>query len=299
MTDRYIVFVPGKNPKPAPEQHRALLWRALVEGVRRAASGVPDELNRNAEHFKLIAWNFLYYRQIKDETRDLPWIEALIRKQAPTARDIQEAGSWFVRLDRLLFSAADAVPALIPLLPKPLRMTAEETRRYFENKDGIANGIRELAKQTLRPLLDADAKILLIGHSLGAVIAYDTLWELSHLEKVSGRIDEFLTLGSPLGMHYVQRRLMGFRERGRRRYPTNIRKWVNVSAVGDLTALDEAVADDFQEMRTLGLVESIKDYDKSIYNFFRDEQGLNCHRSYGYLINAFVGKLVADWWRRN
>jgi hypothetical protein len=298
LTERHVIFVPGKNPKPDPELHRALLWRALVEGVRRAAPGVPDKLGPQANNFKLIAWNFLYYRRTKDESPDLPWIDALVHKHGPAARDIKEANSWFLRLDRLLYTVADIVPAAISLLPRPLRMTAEETKRYFENRDGIADEIRELLKQALRPLFAADARILLIGHSLGSVIAYDTLWELSHVEKLRGKIDQFLTLGSPLGMSYVQRRLMGFSEHGSRRYPTNIRRWVNVSAVGDLTALDAAVGDDFREMRRLGLVESIKDYGEGIYNFFRDDKGLNCHRSYGYLVNAMVGKIIADWWHR-
>lgn len=295
--DRVIIFVPGKNPKPPAEQHRNLLWRALVEGVRRAQPGVVGDVSRHPDDFKLIAWNYLYYRETKDESRDLPWIDALIHTHGPSAQDIERADSWRRSLDRFLFSVADSLPLLIPLLPKPLRMTAEETRRYFENKDNIAGEIRELLKQVLRPLLAENKKIMLIGHSLGSVIAYDALWELSHVERATGKLDQFLTLGSPLGMHYVQRRLMGANEQGWRRYPTNIRRWVNVSAVGDLTALDTTMGDDFVEMRDLGILESIEDHCEGIYNFFRNEEGLNSHRSYGYLVNPAVGKIVADWWR--
>ncbi len=175
-------------------------------------------------------------------------------------------------------------------------MTARETRRYFQNQDDIACEIREVLKVQLRPLFAADEKVLLIGHSLGSVIAYDTLWELSHEEQIPGKVDLFLTIGSPLGMRYVKRRLQGANEKGARRYPLNIRRWVNVAAVGDVTALDQELADDYREMVKLGLTESIEDHCRGIYNYFRNEEGLNVHRSYGYLVNPAVGKVIADWW---
>lgn len=48
-------------------------------------------------------------------------------------------------------------------------------------------------------------------------------------------------------------------------------------------------------MLDLGAIESIEDHCEGIYNFFRNEEGLNCHRSYGYLVNPAVGKVIADW----
>jgi hypothetical protein len=178
-----------------------------------------------------------------------------------------------------------------------IRQIAQETRRYFQNQNSIATDIRELLKQDLRPLLSSNQKILLIGHSLGSVIAYDTLWELAHVEGLEGKVDLFLTLGSPLGMNYVQRRLMGNREKGIKKYPDNIRRWVNISSVGDITALDRTFRDDFSHMLEFGMIDSIEDHSEAIYNFFRNDEGLNVHRSYGYLVNPAVGYVISDWWR--
>ena len=200
---------------------------------------------------------------------------------------------------RMLYTIVDYLPFLLYFTPKDLRLTAQETTRYFENGSNIACEVRELLKQALRPLLTNNDKVLLIGHSLGSVIAYDTLWELSHLERLPGKIDMFLTIGSPLGMNYVQRRLMGNNLSGKKQYPTNIRRWVNISAVGDITALDQIFADDFAEMLSLGIIDSIEDHCDRIYNFYRNEKGLNCHRSYGYLVNPAMGKVVADWWQQS
>lgn len=298
MTQQHIIFVPGKNPKPEAEQHRDFLWRTLLEGVRRADPAVYEKLSRHKAAFQLTAWNYSYYHTHKDGSRDLPWIDALINQHGPTEKDIEEAQTTHYKLTRFMYQVIDYFPFLLKLMTGVLKSTANETRRYFRNEDDIASGIRELLKKQLRPLMQNGEKVLLIGHSLGSVIAYDTLWELSHLENLGGKVD-FLTIGSPLGMSYVQHRMAGHKYTGSKRYPVNIRCWVNISAQGDITALDRVFADDFSEMKELGLLESITDHCEGIYNFFRNEEGLNCHRSYGYLVNPAVGKAIADWWQES
>jgi hypothetical protein len=297
MTQRHIIYVPGKNPKPPAAHHRALLWSALLEGVRRVLPKLSLELAEQTDYFKLIAWNYLYYESQDDGSDQTPWVEAVIEKQEPDDEDIREANAWNHKLDKLLYSAIDQLPSLIQILPRSARATAEELERYFKNEKQIASLIREQLKQELRPMLEKDHNVLLIGHSLGSVIAYDTLWALSNLEHLPGKIDLFLTIGSPLGMNYVQQRLLGKHHEDEHKYPGNIQKWVNISAVGDLIALDRSFSDDYKKMLDLGLIESITDQASGIYNYFRNEEGLNCHRSYGYLSNAEVGKVIADWWQ--
>lgn len=298
MGQTQIIFVPGKNPKPPADQHERLLWKTLLEGVQRAEPRIYSELRAHSENFKLISWNYLYYHSYKDISRELPWIDVLINKHGPTEEDIREARSWHRRLDRLSYNIVDLLPLLIPFLPAPIRSTVEETRRYFQNGDNIAREVRELLKKELRPMLSDNEKILLIGHSMGSIIAYDTLWELSHEEQLPGKIDLFLTIGSPLGMNYVQTRLMGNQHTGNEKYPSNVRQWVNISSEGDVTALDRIFSNDFAEMLELGMIESIDDHCEGIYNFYHNEDGLNCHRSYGYLVNPAVGKVIADWWQK-
>lgn len=299
MNNCHIIFVPGKNPKPPEEQHKNLLWRVLLEGVKRAAPDAIHHFVHYKSHFNLAAWNTLYYKETKDINRDLPWIDALQNQHAPTEKDIKEANSTHYHFLRILYSIVDYLPFLMQIVPGTLKSTAEEVRRYFKNEDYIALNIRKVLKDQLRPLLKNNEKVLLIGHSLGSVIAYDSLWELSHLEHIPAKVDIFLTLGSPLGMNYVQRRLKGSEYQGEKKYPCNIKHWVNVAAEGDITALDREFADDFSEMKKLKLLDDIEDHCHGIYNFFRNEEGLNTHRSYGYLVNPAVGKIIADWCRSN
>ena len=298
MHKKNIVFIPGKNPKPPAKQHRDMLWRSLVEGVNRAEPGFAAEFEKQKKSFKLIAWNQLYYETEKDGSRDLPWIDALINRHGPSDEDIREAHSWHRKLNRTLYAVADHHPFIIRFLPGHASATVNELRRYFENSHNIAYHIREQLKKVIRPMLDNKESVLVIGHSMGSIIAYDAFWELSHIEHRKDKLD-FLSIGSPLGMNFVQHRLLGYNEQGKRKYPSIIGRWINIAAVGDITALDRHFSDDFQPMLDLGIIDSIEDHTDGIYNFFHNEQGLNCHRSYGYLVNPATGKTIADWWRRS
>ena len=151
-----------------------------------------------------------------------------------------------------------------------------------------------MLKAPLREALQSGERVLVIGHSMGSIIAYDTLWELSNVEQNADPIDLFLSLGSPLGLRYVRRRLCGAHEKNVQRYPRNIQRWFNIAAEGDLPALYVTLADDFNDMIELGLTKQIQDRCKGVINCFRNQEGLNVHRSYGYLVNPVVGQVIAE-----
>lgn len=296
-TANRILFLPGKNPKPPAEEHRRQLLRSLLRGLERADPALVPEIANDPAAFQMVAWNPLYYQSYRPLYEDLPWVDALLKQTGPTEKDVREALSFRRRFAWVLYTAADLFHFLIPLLPDPVvKNTVRETYRYFSNEGDIGQQVRELLKVRLRQMLAKGERILIIAHSMGSVIAYDTLWELTHIEKNPGRVD-LLTLGSPLGMRFTQERLRGVRERGTQRYPHNIRHWFNVAAQGDLTALDPTLRDDFGSMLELGVVESITDINGGIFNYFHDDEGLNVHRSYGYLVNPKVGEVIAHWWK--
>jgi len=293
-----IIFVPGKNPKPSPEDHRALLWRCLRRGLELVDPSGAQRMAAHPDCFQLIAWNAIYYGQVKDVDEDVPWIEALCHKTGPDATDVREALSWRNKRAHVLYTLGDLFPALIPLLPDPaVKSTIRETERYFRNQNSIGTHVRELLKVPLRQAFAAGDRVLVIGHSMGAVIAYDALWELTHLEANPGKVDLLLPLGSPLGMHFVQDRLLGFRDPYGQRFPCNIRHWVNIAAHGDLTALDPEVRNDFLPMIAQGCAESIEDKHRGVFNYFRNDKGLNMHRSYGYLVEQHVARAILAWWQ--
>jgi hypothetical protein len=295
LTTRRIIFIPGMKPKPPPEQHRKELLRVLTSGLRRVRPEAAELLEQQPERFDLVPWTYAFHRAHRDLALDLPGIERLLAQSEPTTADLAELRSWRMRLARLWHRLGDAMPLIVNLTARPeIRETMREAQRYLQNAGGVADEIRELVIERLSAAWRGGEEVLLIAHSLGSVIAYDTLWVLSHERRSAGRVDLLMTLGSPLATAFIQRELKGSRERGARRYPTNIRRWVNLASIGDLTALRPNLARYFAEMRTLGLVESIEDR-VGLANYYRDNGRLNPHESYGYLVQPALAELVGDW----
>jgi len=63
-----------------------------------------------------------------------------------------------------------------------------------------------------------------------------------------------------------------------------------------MTALDRTFADDYREMKNLGLIESIID-ETNLQTWFRGPDGLNVHKCYGYMANERTGAALAAWLR--
>jgi hypothetical protein len=282
-------------PKPEPKAHRDALFRCLLAGLRRHDEKVALDIAANLHCFDIVSWTYDFYREHRDIDLDLEAIDAVIAQAEATARDKAEASSWKRRLARWVFSAADVMPFLIPRITNDrLELHLRDLRRYQRNQNEIAEHTRQMLKMPLRSAAESGRPVLLIAHSMGSVIAWDSLWQMSHNERDHVHINTLLTMGSPLGQRFVQRRLQGFRDEGGDRYPLGIDRWVNLAAVGDLTAVDSELAVDFGAMVERGLVSTIDD--RELHNFFRLDGVLNVHAEYGYLANSVTAGIVADWW---
>lgn len=292
--NRHVVFVPGMNPKPPPAEHQGLLWRCITGGAAQAGVAA-GELAPLAAHFHLAAWNHIYYAAYADIESDDPWVEHMLRGEGERYC-APEPSRWAVWRTRFMYTLGDLLPVLARLVgDADILASIADTERYFSDRDGIGTRVRAAIKQTLAPLVAQGAEIMLLGHSLGSVLAYDTLWELSRRDAWRWRCPLFMTLGSPLGMFYVQRRLLGRRERSARRYPDNIARWINISATGDVIATDRRLANDFHRMRRLGLVESIEDVAAGVHTCYGTAAGPAPHRCFGYFFHPRVAGLIADW----
>ena len=290
-----IIYVPGMKPKPPAEDHRETLWKCILEGVRRADRTAVRSLALHKEVFQLISWTNFFYSEQRDLAPDLPGVERLLRLDGPEARDVREALHWHKRIAQFVYLVSDAFPILIKLVANPdLKATLQDSLRYFRNENGVATEIRKMVSDALEAAWRTGHRIMLIGHSLGSVIAYDVLWELSRRQSSDVHVDHFMTLGSPLGLKFVKRRMLNTRHRETNQYPANIRKWSNLSAVGEMTALDRSFADDYRPMLEQNLVESITDHIELV-NYFRGPEGLNVHRCYGYMVNEKTGVVIAEW----
>lgn len=293
-----ILYIPGLLPKPRAAEHKNALYRCLIEGVRRENGSVADSILASEHSFDIVSWTYDFYRQHRDVSLDSRAINAAIEQASASEGDIQEAASWTRSAALSMYRLGDLLPFLIPhLASESIQIHLRDLRRYVQDQDGIAEHTREMLKLPLRAACESGRPVLLIAHSMGSVIAYDCLWQMTYNEHDRCRIDLLLTMGSPLGQNYLQKRIKGHAESGEARYPNNIRRWINLAAVGDLTAIDPKLSNDFGEMVDLGLVDFIDDRD--LYNYFRLDGQLNVHAEYGYLANSVTGSIIADWWREH
>ena len=291
-----VIFVPGLAVKPAPEPYRAQLLRVLLAGLERTRPRAARALAARPEAFVLVEWTHLFYPAPRDIALDLPGIERLLT-QAPTAEDRHEVSSWAHRLDLLARIVGDAVPLLTRLANPALRAQLEDVARYQRDDGGIGTAIRRLVREQLDAAWTARERVLLIGHSLGSVICYEALWDLTRERGAEPRVDLFVTLGSPLATHVIRRRLRGADRRGADAYPANVARWANLTARGDTTALNPRLEPRFRALRELGLTASIEDY-VDLENCFRGSNGVNAHEAYGYLYLPTLAELVGDFLER-
>jgi hypothetical protein len=129
---------------------------------------------------------------------------------------------------------AEALP-----LPRPLRTAAFRALVQRSFQDVYAyffGGLREPMRRVVRlALAGAGQPLVVVGHSLGTIIAYEAL-----REKDAPEVALFVTAGSPLGVTEVQDLL-----EHPLRVPDGVREWRNVSDARDLVALDHRIRPEY------------------------------------------------------
>ncbi len=147
--------------------------------------------------------------------------------------------------------------------------------RYLKDLDGYYDdkAKRNATRQRLIDCLlkNQHRRIMLVGHSMGSIIAYDVLRILGSMDKKHS-IDHFITIGSPLGLPHVQAKIA--KEFGSLRAPSVVNKWTNFADRRDPVALDSHLRRDYQANSN-----GIRPEDDMVLN----DWGGIFHKSYGYL----------------
>ncbi|MFF2807887.1 hypothetical protein ACFVT2_11950 [Streptomyces sp. NPDC058000] len=132
-----------------------------------------------------------------------------------------------------------ALPLEVLPLPRPLRTAAfrELVRRTFKDVHayffgGRGPAIRQVVEEALPP--PADGPLVVIGHSLGSVAAYEVLREHER------EVELLVTVGSPLAITEVQDQLARPPA-----VPDGVRAWRNVSDLRDLVALGHTLRPEY------------------------------------------------------
>lgn len=111
------------------------------------------------------------------------------------------------------------------------------------------------------------------------------------------KVSLFVTMGSPLGDKVIQDMLFAQNHNDERRYISNIKTWLNFSALGDIVSHDSTLKDDFMKnMQDIGLLdEKSKDYVKLYNPFITPKNKSNPHKSYGYLLQPKLAEKLSEF----
>jgi hypothetical protein len=134
-------------------------------------------------------------------------------------------------------------------------------------------------------------QILLVGHSMGSIIAYDVL--IHSVPDVN--VHTLITIGSPLGLPLIIKKIHA--EQGMNNKtgivpsPENIRqKWYNFSDLNDPVAMVYNISDDYKKNS-----HGVGPEDVIVYNNYEYNGKRNAHKLFGYLRAPEVANVIYDF----
>ena len=144
----------------------------------------------------------------------------------------------------------------------------KQVRRYLREPE-----LRAAARQRVRAALGPDTRVV-IGHSLGSVVAYEALCTAPQQPAHT-----FITIGSPLGIrNLIFDQLDPAPNAGLGRWPEGVTRWVNIASPDDIVALEKNLNSRFGA----GVIDQ------------RVDNGARFHDAMRYLCTREVGDAVAS-----
>jgi hypothetical protein len=132
---------------------------------------------------------------------------------------------------------------------------------------------RRLVRDRVAAVIRREGPAVVIAHSLGSYITYETLHARPELE-----VQLLVTVGSPLRVPSLVRRLDPGLRAGRGARPAGVERWVNIADVGDVVAVPPGLSKMFPV-----------DQDETCDN------GLGFHGFGGYLANGLLAAAIAPY----
>ena len=290
-----IVAIHGLGNKPPKEQ----LEKWWIQAIKEGFAGTENE-DLDFE-FKLIYWaDLVYQKPLRlEETGEFKLHEDY---QPSTGKHQPEGHSTQLKVMTFIKDQVGKIFLNDDYSLNYKGLTDTIMKRYFRDFDvyfahqesGFSK--RELIMQRVIDTITtySNRKIMVIGHSMGSIIAYDTL--NNRLRDHS--IDTFCTLGSPLGLPIVLNKIAlennkYYDKENRLKTPETVKKeWHNLKDTLDKVAFNYNLADDFSAN-----VHGVKPVDHIVINDYEKDGEANPHKSYGYLRTKEFSRLLGGFLR--
>lgn len=295
---KVIIGIHGLGNKPPKETLENWWQSAMIEGLKKY--GKSTDLPK----FELVYWADILYEKPLDENitnmedpyfMDERYTSGLPDFQ-PEENSLRQKVLDFIedQLDKL-FLNSDLTVNYSGITDLIIHRYFKDLEAYYSEECHDTNDEKCLARKLIRErLIDTIKKyqgedIMLIGHSMGSIIAYDVLtFMMPDID-----IHSLVTLGSPLGFPVVQGKIAAEWHAKRLvspklKTPPGIKKhWYNLADLKDKIALIYDISDNY-EPNYRGV--SAEDY--VVFNDYQSNHVFNPHKSYGYLrTKEFAGIL--------
>ena len=285
---KIIIGIHGLGNKP-PKKFLERWWKKSIrEGLKRI------DCDRVFFNFKLIYWaNFLHPNPLNPAINDMdnplylkePYLPAIGLSDEKPSKMLQKILDVIEKeLDQVLLND-DLTVNYSMISDLIIHHFFKDLDAYYQtdckNKKVEKCKAKEIIlEHVAHELIKHRRKdIMLIGHSMGSIIAYDILTTLAQeLE-----IDNLVTIGSPLGIPVVMSRIAAEIHpkppKGEKLTtpPNIIHNWFNISDLSDKIAFNYNLRDDF----------AANDYE------INGEK--NPHKSFGYLRTPDFARIVVDF----
>ena len=301
---KVIIGIHGLANKPARAEHRDGWVKSMLEGLSANQSLLaPPPCVLDANCFADVYWADLMYSAPTSAEPYIPAKPGALRVYKDRflddlRADLQGELGWGVDRVKSTLGLDRVADAVLAIKLKDLAFYYDNART-IAGRDGAHRVARDVLQDELIAVIKAHrgADIMLLGHSMGSIIAYDVLRRLGR-EDASLRVNHLVTLGSPLGLPHVKLRAAESFAAGKYgdaalRTPTIVAKsWVNFADPKDPVAFDTNLDDDFGPNAGGVRVRDVK-----ILNDYESGGVFNHHKIYGYLrapefsrhLNDFLG----------
>lgn len=273
----------NKPPKPLLEEW----WKvSILEGFKNAGIEVPKIT------FELVYWADLVHDKpeqpdIKDETSPYfiyePYVPSQLNKQLRKVSSFRKKALSFIEKQmESVFLNEDFSLNFKSVSDIVIHSYFKELEMYY----GTSIIDISFQQQTRKRLLDVIQKyrfddIMIIGHSMGSIIAYDVL----QFELKKQCIHTFATFGSPLGLPFIRASIANEMRNKNPKFKIATPKcvsnnWCNFSDLVDILAINFDLSNNFEANSF-----NVSATDFEVLNDYEYKGIKNPHKAYGYLRN--------------
>ncbi len=303
MKKKIIIVIHGLSNKPEKQLLEKWCKASIREGLRTIdRRGTPFTM-------KLVYWADLMHEhpQSPEETRKrsdaylddpyLPGDPDLYAAFSPSNLKRKLLDKLEKKIDKVFFEEGSFInfEKFASIL---VRNLFKDLDFYYHRDCPVTRFRGILARDAIRMRLAevlrkySDRSILLIAHSMGTIISYDVLTQATP----DVDIDTFITIGSPLGMPLILKKIMIEQGRDIKKEresvtPENIRTaWYNFSDLDDPVAINYNLADDYRPNKA-----GIAARDVIVYNNYENDGDRSPHKLYGYLRAPEVANVIYNF----